>query len=230
MPADERRDAARLRQRLWGAMVLVAIAVIGLPLLLDGSGSESRFRHVEQLREEPPRILSPGAEAARVEPPPTARSSEPTASMAPATMPEAASDAGAAARTPLVGEEKAAPGGRAASEARGRDGAAVAGGAERDDPGGSPPDDVEPLTAWVVQAGSFGAQRNAIEVRERLRAAGFPSFVTDTSADDSYVSGPSAPPMFRVQVGPMVDRQRAAMVRERVAALLGGEPIIVTYP
>jgi len=43
----------RLRQRLWGAVVLIAIAVIVLPLLLDGAGSESQFRRVEQLREAP---------------------------------------------------------------------------------------------------------------------------------------------------------------------------------
>ena len=55
------RDAARLRQRLWGAAVLIALAVLVLPLLLDGAGSESRFRRVEKLREEPPRIVRPDA-------------------------------------------------------------------------------------------------------------------------------------------------------------------------
>ena len=43
----------RLRQRLWGAVVMIAIAVIVLPFLLDGAGSESQFRRVEQLREAP---------------------------------------------------------------------------------------------------------------------------------------------------------------------------------
>ena len=62
------RDAARLRQRLWGAAVLIALAVLVLPLLLDGAGSESRFRRVEKLREEPPRIVRPDAPATRGEP------------------------------------------------------------------------------------------------------------------------------------------------------------------
>jgi len=54
---DEEARAARLRSRLWGATVLIAVLVIVLPLVLDGSGSESRFRRVETLREEPPRVL-----------------------------------------------------------------------------------------------------------------------------------------------------------------------------
>jgi len=53
---DELR-AQRLRQRLWGA-IIIALAVIFLPLLLDGSGSESQFRRVERLREEPPRVIN----------------------------------------------------------------------------------------------------------------------------------------------------------------------------
>ena len=55
--AARERAAARLRQRLWGATVLIALAVVVLPLLLDGAGSESRFRRVEKLREEPPRLV-----------------------------------------------------------------------------------------------------------------------------------------------------------------------------
>ena len=53
----EEDDSARLRRRLWGAAVLIAIAVIVLPWMLDGAGSESQFRRVEQLREEPPAIV-----------------------------------------------------------------------------------------------------------------------------------------------------------------------------
>ena len=54
----EEQRAQRLRQRLWGATILIAIAVIVLPLLLDGSGSESQFRRVESLRQEPTRVIN----------------------------------------------------------------------------------------------------------------------------------------------------------------------------
>lgn len=49
--------ANSLKRRLLGAAVLIALAVIFLPLLLDGSGSESSFRRVEKVREQPPRII-----------------------------------------------------------------------------------------------------------------------------------------------------------------------------
>lgn len=53
---DDEGDG-NFRQRLWGAAVFIAVMVIVLPLILDGAGSESQFRRVEKLRQEPPRIV-----------------------------------------------------------------------------------------------------------------------------------------------------------------------------
>ena len=208
-----------MRQRLWGAMVLVAIAVIGLPLLLDGSGSESRFRHVEQLREEPPRIVAPdGAERSPIGEP-----------VSPRPVPtDTATRPVVTGVTPAERSSEPEPRGDRSSGRRGTGASGERAGAA--EPGERLDGGVEPLSAWVVQVGSFGAQANAIEVRERLRAAGFPTFVTDTSAPGTASIDPESPTLFRVQVGPMVDRARAAEVRERVVALLGGDPIVVSYP
>ena len=52
----EAGTANRTRQRLWGAAVLIAIAIIVLPFLLDGAGSESQYGRVEQLRQAPPLV------------------------------------------------------------------------------------------------------------------------------------------------------------------------------
>lgn len=178
-------------------MVLVAIAVIGLPLLLDGSGSASRFRHVEQLREEPPRIIVPS-------------------SVSPADADPSDGSPGRPSLEPPV--DPALPSGVRRGES-----AAL----ESDDIAS---DEIDPLTAWVVQAGSFGDQENAIALRERLRAAGFPSFVSEAGAAAGAPRGANVPPVFRVQVGPMVNRERAVELRERVSTLLGGAPIVVAYP
>lgn len=62
MDSLQEQRSVRLRQRLWGAAVLIALLVIFLPLLLDGSGSESQYRRVERLRAEPPRIINSDGE------------------------------------------------------------------------------------------------------------------------------------------------------------------------
>jgi len=79
----------------------------------------------------------------------------------------------------------------------------------------------EQLSAWVVQAGSFVDEANALAVRDKLRSAGFPSFVTPTEA---------ATPSYRVRVGPMIDLQRAESRRDEVMRLLEREAIVVSYP
>ena len=47
----------RLKFRLVGAAVLIALAVIFLPLIFDGSGTESQFRSMESIEMEPPHDL-----------------------------------------------------------------------------------------------------------------------------------------------------------------------------
>lgn len=184
---DPEERSVQLRQRLWGAAVLIAVLVIVLPLILDGSGSESQYRRVERLREEPPRILdaagAPQAEPELAAPPETAE-------------PEGVEI--------YVGDDP--PPGYYNS-------------ADGSDTASSTP--AEGLTAWVVQAGSFSEQSNAFAVRDRLRRAGFPSFVSP--ADDGR-------PLFRVRVGPMIDAFRAAATRDAVVALLGRDAIVVKYP
>jgi len=205
-PLDEQK-AVRLRQRLWGAAVLIALLVIFLPLLLDGAGSESQYRRVERLRAEPPRIVGadgvPEAvetvkqnEPVVVEPEPTA-SSEPVASIGGNDL----SDSTAlpeVAETVIPNTEPAPT--RIEPTARSA---------------------TEPLTAWVVQAGSFGDEANALAVRDKLRRAGFPSFVTPTD---------SATPLYRVRVGPMINLQQAEANRDKVVRLLGRDAIVVSYP
>lgn len=221
-PLDEQK-AVRLRQRLWGAAVLIALLVIFLPLLLDGSGSESQYRRVERLRAEPPRILDEEGI-----PESTVNTARPKKTLLDKT-------------DSAVGVVEAAP--STDSLAYKRELAvdepvqiaeAVQGPAQVSAPVLAPvlvprPKPVqqsaskssEPLTAWVVQAGSFGDEANALAVRDKLRRAGFPSFVTPTE---------TATPMYRVRVGPMINLQQAEANRNKVVRLLDREAIVVSYP
>ncbi|MFK7852670.1 MAG: SPOR domain-containing protein [Granulosicoccus sp.] len=187
-------DGSHFRQRLWGAAVLIAIAVIVLPLLLDGAGSESQFRRVERLREEPPRIVDPAQPDSPAKPVPEMR---------------AVGDGNVSTAGKLdikVGEDDPPDYMKAEKEVREtlRQNRNTA-----------------PLTAWVVQAGSFREENNAIAVRDRLRRAGFASFVRDRE---------SSTDLFRVLVGPMISESGANTARDKVIALLGRDAIVLSYP
>lgn len=231
-PLDEPR-AIKLRQRLWGAAVLIALAVILLPLLLDGSGSESRFRRVERLREEPPRIVD-------------AEGNRETVSIA---SPDDSTDSGGTLKDDNAGErvhivysengelldnseqpDAGNPDAAAALPENGNQQAVddVTGRTDTDSATwesqftDAPTRDNLPIpTAWVVQTGSFRDQGNAIAVRDNLRGRGFPSFVSPLSEDDS---------LYRVQVGPMIDKNRAASTRDKIKKLLEHDAIVVAYP
>lgn len=211
--------AARLRRRLWGATVLIALAVLVLPLLLDGSGSESRFRRVERLREEPPRLVgeTDGARDAGVSVDATAAEpalGEAVGRPAGATDATADAEAGSGTAAPVVAgaadrSEPARAGATPAGDGTDRDRASLRRGS------------AALPAAWVVRAGSFGAQDGAVALRDSLREAGYPSFVTETG---------DASPLYRVQVGPLVDQGRAEATRAEIVVRFGIEPVVVPYP
>ncbi|MEE9334935.1 MAG: SPOR domain-containing protein [Granulosicoccaceae bacterium] len=189
MDTLEEQKAAKLRQRLWGAAVLIALAVIFLPLLLDGAGSESQYRRVERLREEPPRVIREDGQQEV------------------ASIPEVAPIKTALNVKPIleptvnaVQEQTTIP--------------------KAPDTPQSVDVNISTLSAWVVQAGSFGDEQNALAVRDRLRRAGHPSFITAT--DDRA--------LFRVRVGPMTNQTQAASTRDDVVRLLGREALVTPYP
>ncbi len=175
------------RQRLWGAAVFIAIMVIVLPLLLDGAGSESQFRRVEKLREEPPSIVD-GQGNRVTQQIPDMRSADRQTSDIEFSGDDPPNDIQAerAVRNTLQQNRLSAP-----------------------------------LTAWVVQAGSFTEQNNAVAMRDQLRQAGFASFVRDRDSENEP---------FRVLVGPMISEQSAGEARDRVVALLGRDATILSYP
>jgi len=195
----EELQASRLRQRFWGATVLIAIAVIVLPFVLDGSGSESQFRRVESLREEPPRVIDIDGNTEVVAVP---------------AMKVQGDDSGMSEGDAAAGEMRIYIGEADPPDYLKADNSSPAGnnlkGAE-----------VVALTAWVVQAGSFSERENAYAVRDKLRRQGYPTFVSGIEADNA---------LYRVRVGPMIDRARADSIRDEVVTLLGREAIVKSYP
>ena len=181
----------RLKERLIGASVLVMLAVIFIPMVLDDS------EHVETKitgSNIPPRpedeftsriVPLPGGDFARPEavaapaPEPVTPTPEPKAAAEPAP-------ASAPATTAAAGPERVG------------------------------------LTAWVVQLGSFSSEANAAGLDQRLRAAGYTSFVEPLKQNGEA--------SYRVRVGPELLRSEAQVLRDRIKSEIGLNGIVVSYP
>ena len=77
-------------------------------------------------------------------------------------------------------------------------------------------------TAWVVQAGSFGQQSNAKAFRDKLRKKGYPAFMETIAGQGSR--------LYRVRVGPELDRKRAEDQRAKLEEAFGIKGLVVSYP
>jgi DedD protein len=192
----------RLKERLIGASVLVMLAVIFIPIVLDDSAHAPTAITVTNI----PPIPDPGhAPPPRPEPVaagtgsseqdaailrvPEIRKPEPEPETAAAT-PEKAADPGVSrAASPYKPAAKTSPVG---------------------------------LSAWVVQLGSFDSAENAGVLNNRLRQAGYASFVEPFRQNGVE--------RFRVRVGPELQQSDAQALRDRLKAGMGLDGIVMRYP
>jgi DedD protein len=187
----------RLKQRLVGASVLVALAVIFVPMLLDTSREPAPQPQLTPLLEHAPspRVVT-GAERDLVPyPVPPAIGVEVAR---PDTLPLPVPET-----VPILPELEA-PAPQASRPAEG--GTATSRAAPEPVAPAAPPlrEAAPPAGAWLVQLGSFTREDNAQALHERLRAEGHASFVE--RAGEHY----------RVRVGPTPDRQAAERLRDRL--------------
>lgn len=197
----------RLKQRLTGAIVLIALGVIFIPMVLDGPDEAAHKVKVE---------LPPKPEYAfqsRVVPlPPKA----PPASLAGPAV------AGPVARglpdAPLVTEPGASPKSAAVAPPAPLPPAPAP---------ATPPPSVAPapikpavpdagrasapktpVAAWVVQVGSFSNEGNANKLRVELRKAGFAAYVES--------EGEGASKAYKVRIGPETERSSVEALKTRL--------------
>lgn len=64
------------------------------------------------------------------------------------------------------------------------------------------------LSRWYIQAGSFSKKENATSRLEALRKQGLPVFMETQTTDKG--------PMYRLKVGPELDKKRAITIRDRL--------------
>jgi DedD protein len=195
----------RVRERLVGALVLVAIVVLIVPSILTGRGSAPVEPPAQPTRrveiplvdgQEAPeeQVLVPEPVAKAPAPTPTKQSSvdaspaqEPPAAPAPAVQPPAAPRAGAAAAA-------AAP---------------------------QRPEAAAQTPAWAVQIGAFSNRAKAEQLVADLKKRRYAAFILEYRASGQV--------LYRVRVGPEQDRARA----EDIAARLGKDgfqPVVARHP
>ena len=78
------------------------------------------------------------------------------------------------------------------------------------------------LSAWVVQLGSFSSKDNAESLNSKLRKAGFRSFVEPLKQQNSTV--------YRVRVGPEIKRSEADALNDKLKISMQLNGIVVPYP
>ncbi|WP_462319992.1 SPOR domain-containing protein [Halochromatium sp.] len=237
-----RMDEAAKR-RLVGAAVLVALAVIFVPMLVeqgdegigepilipdapyldDGSDPNASWGRstssIDQPLPEPDDLTMP---LPTPEPPPSALDGQIDAG------PAAGLDAGRDAQPARTESRSAAP----ASLGQGRASASSAPtSTTRTDQGrsagaGRAPAGPKPVpsgtTAWVIQVASLASPEAARQLQDELRTKGYPAFV-----EQADVRGRR---YYRVRIGPEVERGRADQLAEQLAADTGGQPLVQRYP
>ena len=181
-----------LKERIIGAIVLVAVAVLVVPVFLDGPPADS-----EMISE---RVPLPGQgeqsnptvvlERDRTDPVPAQTVETPEREEPMATQP--APSTAIAEPTPEPNQPETSP--------------------PQSQPERTTPTRVQPAGSatgmWAVQLGSFSSQENAEKLAADLRKQGFAAFLSQLSTSSGQ--------LHRVRVGPQKDREAADAMAARL--------------
>lgn len=179
-------ENSKLKQRLVGAVVLVSIGIIFLPLVLQSPDELRLNMDNDVIPPKPPGLsvkVVPLDVPERMEPPvsPLDQAGNNQIDQSP--------------------DQQPAPTGQP-SEGAGVTTAT----AEAPQPADTSPARGAPV-AWVVQVGSFSDSDNALALRNKLLKQKYAAFVDE-------VKGPGGEKIFRVRIGPELLRSRADVIRD----------------
>jgi len=234
-----------VKQRVIGAVVLVALAVIFVPMLLEKS--ENDLGPVGgNLPDQPDQIVNDRIEPLTLpEPPPETEPAQvvldqpaPADATAAGTtepavaMPPASADVAPTAPTPGAAEETVtapqpevpvptAPAAPVATPTPAAPAPATA--PVTPAPVAQPaPAPAKVLSGWVVQLASLASKSNAMALQEKLRGLGYTAFVEEIKMPQGV--------LYRVRVGPELERSNAENVRNRLEQQVQIKGIVTRYP
>ena len=219
------------KRRLVGAAVLVALAVIFVPMLLDEKDADGLGEPIV-ISDSPafnaadsdagrsvdtgtaddltPRLPSPESPSEGV-----GQGLDAADGSAPLRAPPPPQEAVSIQPPPRIEQPAAEPPVRpvrpAPQPAPATARSAVAG--PKPVPAGSP--------AWVVQVSSLGSSAAATKLQDELRGKGYPAFVEQATVNGKRY--------FRVRVGPETSRATANSVADRLQRETGNKPLVQSY-
>lgn len=196
-------DRLQLKQRIVGAIVLVALGVIFIPMVLNhddstsgisGSNIPEKPRELEQLATQtvpalPPAPAQPTETRQLVDKdtPPLPKATEQLAQ-------ETATSAKSETTPPAPTPEKT-----------------------------TKPSEPAKTRGWVVQIASFTDRKKALQLRDRLRKAKYTSFVESVTGKRGT--------LYRVRVGPVIKREEADSLQAKIAKQLKLKgALVMAYP
>ena len=201
------------KRRLAGAAVLVALAVIFVPMLVDDERPDGLGEPIvipeppefDERFDEPVAVPEDALEMGLPVPEPPDSDTE-TAQLPAPPAPALAAPPASAPKP----ESEPQP----ASEKRP---------SQPQAPAVAGPKPVPPGTqSWVIQVASLGSPEAARGLQDELRGKGYPAFVEQARVNGKLY--------YRVRVGPEIDRSRADGIARRLANETGAEPLVQRYP
>lgn len=200
-----------LKQRLLGAVVLIALAIIFVPMFLGGSGEQPGSTTIDmQIPPQPERDFetrmlpvdpTPAAPTPAKDPAPVTR--EPVASIDTATAPPVAPPPAAVTEPVPATPPQAAPPAAVETKPAAPEPTPVAAGQAA-------------IGNYLVHLGVYAEAGNAQELVAALKRAGFPAFQEPVDMKGK--------PARRVRVGPYTDRAEAEAARIRIKQIRADVP------
>jgi len=209
-----------LKQRLVGAIVLISLAVIFLPMLFTGSGEQEQ-KFESSIPAEPvyeiksPQVSVPLPLPSKTPEPVALR--EPVAQDPPAEAEAKPKEAPTPTNTAKADAEKpqppAAEDGKPEPKAKTPAAMPIKAASEIKS---------SDVTGWVVQVGSFSQKANAEKLRDKLRKLDMASFVVTGISDNKTV--------YRVRVGPEINRADAEKIQAKIKEKTKLNGLVMKYP
>lgn len=202
----------KLKQRLVGAAVIVALAAIFIPMILEGP-DDGMGPVGSNLPPAPEYKVKDRVEPLVLPPPPEAES-EPAPE--PATVPDAPE--AVMPETDTVAEPEPEPAPPTKPEPAPQAVAEPAPAPAAPEAPAAPPQG----SGWVVQVASFSQQANAERLRDRLADKGYEAFVEQASTGSGST--------WRVRVGPLPERPAAEKLQAEIAKAFDLKGLVAEYP
>lgn len=205
-----------MKRRLIGATVLISLAIIFLPMILEHEPLMVDRGEMKAIPEAPDEKFKSSLirdEVLEESPQPAVNQASPTASEVVAEEPAPAPAVEFTPVAPVTAE--AVP--KAKPEPVKQETKPV------EKPAPAPKQAKPGPSAWVIQVGSFSNQENAKKLVERMRKAGLDTL----DPQPAVVNGKQ---LYRVKVGPELDKRNAQKLLPRVKQVAGLQGTVIRYP